>query len=34
MRELEENRELAVGPDAELAELAQGEIPALRETGE
>ena len=28
-RELEENRELAVGPDAELAELAQGEIPAL-----
>jgi peptide chain release factor 1 len=28
-RELEENRELAVGPDAELAELAQSEIPAL-----
>ena len=28
-RELEENREMALGPDAELAELAQGEIPAL-----
>ena len=28
-RELEENRELAVGPDAELAELAQSEIPDL-----
>src|SRR5260370_18700539 len=28
-RELEENRELAVGSAAELAELAQSEIPAL-----
>jgi peptide chain release factor 1 len=28
-RELEENRELAAGPDAELAELAQSEISAL-----
>jgi peptide chain release factor 1 len=31
LRELEENRELANGPDAELAELAQAEIPILEE---
>jgi peptide chain release factor 1 len=31
LRELEENRELATEPDAELAELAQAEIPILED---